>query len=196
MKRLILVYSVLALVIFSMQAVIFRAAGPFMATRAANGAVTSASAAPANTDESAAAVDDAACADADILWPVPNPQCYIAAAFSAKPGKVHNGIDICVYGGSWGNNIVAALDGEVLIAGPRGGYGNCVLLRHANGLFTLYAHCASLAAAKGQVVKQGDVIATIGVTGNALGPHLHFEVLVKNAESFKRLNPLDYVNIP
>jgi murein DD-endopeptidase MepM/ murein hydrolase activator NlpD len=70
----------------------------------------------------------------------------------------------------------AALAGRVEFTGWQGGYGNTVVLAHDNGLRTLYAHLARASVARGQTVAQGAQIATAGATGNATGPHLHFEV--------------------
>jgi murein DD-endopeptidase MepM/ murein hydrolase activator NlpD len=66
--------------------------------------------------------------------------------------------------------------GTVTMAGRRSGYGNVVVVDHGDGLTTLYAHCDSLSVRAGQQVQPGDVIAQVGDTGRATGPHLHFEV--------------------
>jgi murein DD-endopeptidase MepM/ murein hydrolase activator NlpD len=73
---------------------------------------------------------------------------------------------------------VRAVDnGVVAYAGDElKGFGNLLLIRHSDGLITAYAHSAKLLVAKGDVVKQGQVIATVGKTGNVDSPQLHFEV--------------------
>jgi murein DD-endopeptidase MepM/ murein hydrolase activator NlpD len=94
----------------------------------------------------------------------------------------HTGIDI---GASMRTPIHAAADGVVAFAGDGGSYGNMVLLRHKNGLFTVYGHASKLLVKKGQWVKRGRKIALVGSTGASTGAHLHFEV--KNTE--KHVNP-------
>lgn len=94
----------------------------------------------------------------------------------------HTGIDI---GAKMKTPIHAAADGVVAFAGNGGSYGNMILLRHKNGLFTVYGHASKLIAKKGQYVKRGQKIALVGSTGASTGAHLHFEV--KSTE--KHVNP-------
>jgi len=86
--------------------------------------------------------------------------------------RVHTGVD---FGAGAGTPIRAGRDGLVLWAGPRGGYGNLVVLDHGNGLATLYAHQSSIDVTIGQRVKTGAVVGRVGSTGFSTGPHLHFE---------------------
>lgn len=95
----------------------------------------------------------------------------------------HTGIDIKA---SRGYRIRAAKDGRVVYSGWMGGYGRVVVLSHGGSYSTLYAHCSKLAVRKGQRVNQGQVIAYVGATGRATGPHLHFEVRKNNSP----INPL------
>nr|WP_277998403.1 M23 family metallopeptidase [Sphingomonas liriopis] len=87
--------------------------------------------------------------------------------------KMHKGLDI---GAPYGSPIYAALDGVVQGAGRSGGYGNFVKLAHAGGLASGYGHMSRIAVARGQQVRQGQVIGYVGSTGMSTGPHLHWEV--------------------
>lgn len=87
--------------------------------------------------------------------------------------KMHTGIDIAAQSGA---PIYAAARGTVLLAAYTRGYGNCVILDHGDGRTTLYGHASALLVQSGQVVTRGQVIARVGMTGMATGPHLHFEV--------------------
>jgi murein DD-endopeptidase MepM/ murein hydrolase activator NlpD len=99
--------------------------------------------------------------------------------------EFHSGIDIS---SPFGSNIVAAENGRVSYAGYMRGYGNVIILSHDEGYSTVYAHNSVNLVKKGQYVKKGSVIAKTGRTGNATGPHLHFEIRL----SGKPLNPLLY----
>jgi murein DD-endopeptidase MepM/ murein hydrolase activator NlpD len=101
--------------------------------------------------------------------------------------RMHNGVDL---GGVQGNNIVSANEGVVSIASWGEGYGYYVVVDHGGGVSTLYAHCSKLLVSAGQSVKKGQVIALIGATGWATGPHLHFEVIIGG----KRVDPLLYID--
>ena len=85
----------------------------------------------------------------------------------------HSGLDIAA---EEGTPVTAALDGVVKMTGVGEMSGNYVKLDNGNGVETLYCHCLSVAAENGQSVKRGDVIAYVGQTGLATGPHLHFEL--------------------
>lgn len=88
----------------------------------------------------------------------------------------YNGVD---FGGSVGSPVRAALGGEVIVSkssGWNGGYGQYVVIKHANGTQTLYAHLSSNAVGVGDVVAAGETIGGLGNTGKSTGPHLHFEV--------------------
>ncbi len=94
----------------------------------------------------------------------------------------HAGVDLAAPAGT---PITAALPGQVVYAGWRSGYGKLVIIRHANGLSTRYGHCSSFTVRRGQMVKAGQMIARVGATGVATGPHLHFEI----RRNGKTLNP-------
>ncbi|MBQ8895512.1 MAG: peptidoglycan DD-metalloendopeptidase family protein [Clostridia bacterium] len=106
-------------------------------------------------------------------------------------GRTHNGIDIVADGRPCkGDPAYAAADGVVVRADWYGGYGNCVIIDHGDGIQTLYAHFSKLSVQVGDVVKAGDEVGKIGSTGNSTGPHLHFEVHVDG----EIVNPLIFVD--
>jgi murein DD-endopeptidase MepM/ murein hydrolase activator NlpD len=94
--------------------------------------------------------------------------------------KLHTGIDMAV---AQGTPIYAAEGGVVIVAQWWSGYGNCIIIDHGGGLWTLYGHIKNggILVNKGDTVKRGEKIALVGSTGQATGPHLHFEVR-KNSE--------------
>lgn len=98
----------------------------------------------------------------------------------------HEGLDISA---SSGTPIKASASGVVEFAGKKGGYGNCVIINHGNGIKTLYAHASKLLVKEGQKVQKGDTIANVGSTGRSTGPHLHFEVHVGGTP----VDPLKYL---
>lgn len=76
-----------------------------------------------------------------------------------------------------GTEIYAAAGGTVVTAGEHDSYGNYLVIQHSGTLRTLYAHCQTLLVSAGDTVSAGDVVALVGATGEATGPHLHFEVI-------------------
>lgn len=105
--------------------------------------------------------------------------------------KMHKGID---FGAPRGTPIMAAGDGTIIQIGRNGSYGNFVLIRHNSRLSTAYAHATKFAKGmkKGSRVKQGQIIAYVGATGGATGPHLHYEVRIAG----KQVNPLSIKTSP
>jgi murein DD-endopeptidase MepM/ murein hydrolase activator NlpD len=97
--------------------------------------------------------------------------------------RLHQGVDIAA---KMGTPIEAAAAGTVLFAGRNKGYGNMVMIEHADGRRTIYAHAQSLFVKSGDPVSAGQTIAAVGSTGHSTGPHLHFEV----RESNRSVNPL------
>ena len=91
-----------------------------------------------------------------------------------------------------GTPIYATGDGVVVKAEPRfHGYGNMVIINHGYGYRTLYAHMTTIEVAAGMKVRRGERIGTVGRTGKATGPHLHYEVEYKG----KRMNPMNYMDM-
>ncbi len=151
-------------------------------------------------------------------WPVEDPVItqgfgfteFATARTDIYKGQGHNGIDLRA---RLGTPILAADDGEVWDLGntdltcPGGSYGKWVLLRHPNGLATIYGHLSGFNTTKGAVVKRGQTIAFSGQTGYSTGPHLHFTVYDAGTVKFGPsksgrckylpfggyINPLDYL---
>jgi len=117
------------------------------------------------------------------VWPL---RGDISSGFGMRRGRRHDGIDIRA---KIGTPVRAAADGEVVFCKRMRGYGNLVLLKHKDDFFTVYAHNSSNLAKKGRRVKRGDIIAKVGRTGRATGPHLHFEV----REGTKPRNPFFFL---
>ena len=115
-----------------------------------------------------------------MIWPVGKEGTYITSGYGNRLHpiqgvyKYHSGIDIGNAG--YGAPVIAATDGVVTFAGVMGGYGNCVMINHGDGIVTLYGHGQEILTTLGTEVSKGDVIMLVGSTGNSTGPHLHFEV--------------------
>lgn len=132
----------------------------------------------------------------EMLWPVAASGTYITSGYGVREHpiqgvvKEHTGIDIG--NAPTGTPVVAAADGVVTYAGWLGGYGNCVMISHGNGVVTLYGHGNKVLTSVDTQVKQGDVIMELGSTGNSTGPHCHFEVRINGNYT----NPLNFVKVP
>ncbi|MFI3264107.1 MAG: LysM peptidoglycan-binding domain-containing protein [Rikenellaceae bacterium] len=98
---------------------------------------------------------------------------HVTSPYGWRKGRMHEGIDLKA---QVGDNIYAAFDGVVRLAKYNGAYGNCLVIRHYNGLETVYGHASKLLVKVNDVVKGGDVVALAGNTGRSTGSHLHFEV--------------------
>jgi murein DD-endopeptidase MepM/ murein hydrolase activator NlpD len=94
--------------------------------------------------------------------------------------RAHKGTD---YGAPAGTPIRTVADGVVSFAGRKGGYGNYVVIQHPDKAATAYAHLGRIDVRMGQRVQQGQTIGTVGSTGTATGPNLHFEYLVKGVQT-------------
>lgn len=126
-----------------------------------------------------------------LAWPIPGYN-NITSRYGMrihpiyKVPKLHTGIDV---GAPKGASFVAAEDGVVILAKYNGGYGNCVIINHGNGITTLYGHGTSILVSNGQTVKRGTPVLTVGSTGTSTGNHAHFEVR-KNGSP---VDPLPYL---
>ncbi len=103
-----------------------------------------------------------------------------------KRSRLHAGID---FGAPSGSPIWAAQSGTVIAAQRMRGYGNVVIVDHGGGITTTYAHCSRFFVGRGAKVSRGQRIASVGATGLATGPHLHFEVRVNG----KAVDPMRYL---
>lgn len=125
-------------------------------------------------------------------WPFPG-HTIITSPFGnrASTGSFHTGVDIDGFQ-SGGSPIVAADSGTVIRAEYAGGYGNCIIIDHGNGLSTLYAHLSSMNVGLGSTVSKGQTLGGVGNTGTCYGAdgiHLHFEVMVNGTQ----VDPLGYL---
>ena len=113
----------------------------------------------------------------------------ISSRFGARSSirsSAHTGLDIAT---SKGTPIAVAASGTVTFAGWKGSYGNLMVVTHADGVQTYYAHCNALYVTAGTYVEQGQIIGEVGTTGNSTGPHLHVEVRVNGVA----YNPQNYL---
>jgi len=109
------------------------------------------------------------------IWPVNG---TINSGFGPRGSSFHDGIDIAA---PEGTPIRAIERGEVIYADQLRGYGNIVIIRHSDGVISVYAHNESNLVRQGQTVSRGETIARVGSTGRVTGPHLHFEIRQNNA---------------
>lgn len=124
----------------------------------------------------------------DFLKPVSGP---LTSAYGYRPrfGRMHRGIDLAL---NIGDNVKCSLPGTVTKCGfDQKGYGNYVMVSHSGGIETLYAHLTKILVTPGQRLKPGDLIGLGGRTGNATGPHLHFETRYKGVP----LDPVRWFNL-
>lgn len=132
-------------------------------------------------------------------WPVPSCTYVTSRAGNRfhpifNEWRYHSGMDI---GASYGAAIVASDGGTVCWCDVKGGYGNCIMIDHGNGYYTLYGHMSSYAVSYGDTVSKGQTIGYVGSTGWATGPHLHFEIrcgdtIIEDIEGFCGFTGLTY----
>lgn len=128
-------------------------------------------------------------AGAPSLWPIMG---RITSSFGEREdpfngeGAFHAGVDIS---GTFGEGVRVTADGTVEAASTATGYGREILIRHANGIETLYGHLSGFAVTAGQQVRRGQVIGYVGLSGRTTGPHLHYEVRIHNTP----VNPYRYL---
>jgi len=123
------------------------------------------------------------------IWPV---RGYLSASFGNRTDPFtglrdfHPGIDVST---PMGTRVAAPADGVVIFSGPKGGYGNAMVIDHGYGLVTRYAHLSGFNVRAGQRVRRGDVIGFVGNTGRSTAPHLHYEVWFNDQAQ----NPIKYI---
>jgi peptidoglycan hydrolase-like protein with peptidoglycan-binding domain len=111
-----------------------------------------------------------------LAWPLAAP---VGDGFGPRGNRFHAGIDLVAPRGA---PVAAAAAGRVVFARfAFGGWGNLVIVAHANGVKTMYAHLATVTVHRNELVSSGARLGTVGATGHASGPHLHFEVRVRGA---------------
>jgi murein DD-endopeptidase MepM/ murein hydrolase activator NlpD len=124
-------------------------------------------------------------------WLAPmRPGAYvISSCFCPRWGSFHYGTDMAA---PWGTPFYAAGDGLVLHAGPMSGYGNAIMIQHANGDVTVYGHESKVLVTVGEKVRAGQLIGLVGSVGNSTGPHLHFEVRL-GGENGEKTDPVPWL---
>ncbi|TQV71104.1 peptidoglycan DD-metalloendopeptidase family protein [Aliikangiella marina] len=116
---------------------------------------------------------------------------YFKAVHAIRNHKPHLGVDL---NAKLGTKIIAPINGRVLVADDttmNPNYGNVVVLQHANGVRSFYAHLSKITVAVGDTVSTGESIGLVGNTGKSTGPHLHMEVLIDNTH----LDPLNFIDM-
>jgi len=120
-------------------------------------------------------------------WPVPYDVARISSEFGVPRGHSrHKGLDLTA---PKGTKVRVTADGWVSFAGRSGDFGRLVVVEHADGYETRFAHLKSIAVKKGRKLKRGAVVGTVGESGNATGPHLHYEVRLQGTP----VNPRSYL---
>ena len=108
--------------------------------------------------------------------------------FGGANVETHKGLDIA---GPFGAPVKVMALGTVEFAGLRGGFGNCIMVKHANGIETLYGHLSKILVRVGEKVEIGQIIGKLGSTGRSTGPHLHYEIH-KNGQ---KINPQSFLTL-
>ena len=129
------------------------------------------------------------------ICPVKNPNYHISMAFGPNIHPlngnwyIHKGLDFSTWRS--GDAVLATASGQVVTVGFDNSFGNYIIIKHNHGMYTRYAHLNSFRVKKGETVRQGQTIGTIGNTGVSTGPHLHYEVHIGSDV----VDPAKYINI-
>ncbi|WP_158829624.1 M23 family metallopeptidase [Mucilaginibacter lacusdianchii] len=113
---------------------------------------------------------------------------YRGNPFNFGRSEFHPGLD---FKGQMGDQVKCTASGKVIFTGRAGGYGNCVRIRHINGIETWYGHLSRITVREGQKVSVGEMVGKVGSTGRSTGPHLHYEV----RRDGKPVNPVQYLSL-
>ncbi|MER5632725.1 M23 family metallopeptidase [Streptomyces nitrosporeus] len=148
--------------------------------------------------EKSAVTAQAAAKKKAVTWKTPVSKYVLSATYGTggdRWSNKHSGQDFAV---PIGTKVVAAHSGTVVKAGPNGGgdgpaYGNAIVIKHANGKYSQYAHLSKIQVKIGEKVNTGEKIALSGNTGNSSGPHLHFEIRT-TANYGSAINPVAFLN--
>jgi murein DD-endopeptidase MepM/ murein hydrolase activator NlpD len=124
------------------------------------------------------------------ILPMPKGSFVISSCFEPRWGTFHYGVDMAAPGGT---PFHAAGDGTVIEAGPMNGYGNVIMIQHADDTITVYGHEEKILVQKGEKVKAGQLIGLVGSEGESTGYHLHFEIRV-GSESGEKTDPMDWLD--
>jgi septal ring factor EnvC (AmiA/AmiB activator) len=146
-------------------------------------AVIAAAAREASPTDATASPPVPAATASGFIWPVAG---SVVSPFGERWGRLHAGVDIAAPAGT---PIVASAAGRVLYASSMNGYGLIVVIEHAGGIATAYAHNSSISVSQGENVTQGQTIAAVGCTGRCFGDHVHFEVRVGGSP----VDPMSYL---
>ena len=122
-------------------------------------------------------------------FPLRCTKAYVSSAYGMRNGRMHNGID---FAAATGTPVYATADGRVSFAGTQRGYGRIVCVDHAQGYQSCYAHLSRIEVREGQWVRRGEQIGRVGASGNATGPHLHYEI----RRHQQAVNPNPYLGTP
>ena len=115
-----------------------------------------------------------------VAFPLGDADCYVSSDFGYRSfdDSFHDGID---YAADYGTPVYSAMSGKVIFAGwDNTGYGNYIIIEHADGYKTAYAHLSEIVVSKGDVISAGKCIGAVGSTGYSTGNHLHFSMLLNN----------------
>jgi murein DD-endopeptidase MepM/ murein hydrolase activator NlpD len=123
------------------------------------------------------------------LAPLPKGSFQVSSCFAPRWGTFHYGLDMAAPAAT---PFYAAGDGVVIEAGPMSGYGNVIMIEHADGTISVYGHEQRLFVEKGEKVKAGQLIGQVGNVGQSTGYHLHFEVRVGDVNG-EKMDPVDWL---
>jgi murein DD-endopeptidase MepM/ murein hydrolase activator NlpD len=120
------------------------------------------------------------------IYVLPLRSYTLTSKFGARWGREHKGVDLAAPDGT---PYYSVARGKVILARPYGGYGNCIILDHGDGVTSVYGHSSRIRVKEGQIVEAGELIGNVGNTGYSFGAHLHLEIRLDD----KQTDPLPYL---